>query len=44
MPLDVRVDGKVITLAMTNGTGETQAGVAFVPSSKIHAWEATRRR
>jgi aminopeptidase N len=39
MPLDVRVDGKTVTLPMTNGTGETpanaQAGVTIDPSSKI---------
>ena len=39
MPLDVRVDGKVVTLPMTNGTGETpaaaQAAVTIDPSSKI---------
>ncbi len=39
MPLDVRVDGKVVTLPMTNGTGETaadaRAGVTIDPSSKI---------
>ena len=39
MPLDVRVDGKLVTLPMTNGTGETpaaaQAGVTIDPSSKI---------
>lgn len=39
MPLDVRVDGKTVTLTMTNGTGETpagaQAGVTIDPSSKI---------
>lgn len=39
MPLDVRVDGKIVTLPMTNGTGETpahgQAGVTIDPSSKI---------
>ena len=26
MPLDVRVDGKIVTLPMTDGTGETPAG------------------
>ena len=26
MPLDVRIDGKVVTLPMTDGTGETPAG------------------
>jgi hypothetical protein len=35
----VRVDGKLVTLPMTNGTGETpadaQAGVTVDPSSKI---------
>jgi aminopeptidase N len=39
MPLDVRIDGKVITLPMTNGTGETpaseRAGVTIDPGSKI---------
>lgn len=39
MPLDVRVDGRVITLPMTDGTGEAQAdaqaGVTIDPSSKI---------
>jgi aminopeptidase N len=39
MPLDVKVDGKVVTLPMTNGTGETpadaRAGVTIDPSSKI---------
>ena len=39
MPLDVRVDGKVVTLPMTDGTGETPAGaraaVTIDPSSKI---------
>lgn len=39
MPLDVRVDGKVITLPMADGTGEIaaepQAGVTIDPSSKI---------
>ena len=39
MPLDVRIDGKVVTLPMTDGTGETaadaQAGVTIDPSSKI---------
>lgn len=39
MPLDVRVDGKVVTLPMTNGTGETpagaRAGVTIDPFSKI---------
>ena len=39
MPLDVRVDGKVVTLPMTDGTGETpadaRAGVTIDPSSKI---------
>jgi hypothetical protein len=39
MPLDVRVDGKIVTLPMTDGTGETpaaaQAAVTFDPSSKI---------
>lgn len=39
MPLEVRVDGKIVTLLMTNGTGETpaaaQAGVTIDPSSKI---------
>jgi aminopeptidase N len=39
MPLDVRIDGKVVTLPMTNGTGEVpadaQAGVTIDPSSKI---------
>jgi hypothetical protein len=39
MPLDVRVDGRLVTLPMTDGTGETpagaQAGVTLDPSSKI---------
>jgi aminopeptidase N len=39
MPLDVRVDGKLVTLPMTNGTGETpadaRAGVTIDPSSRI---------
>ena len=39
MPLDVRVDGKLVTLPMTSGAGETpadaQAGVTIDPSSKI---------
>jgi aminopeptidase N len=39
MPLDVRVDGKVVTLPMTDGTGELPADdwavVTFDPSSKI---------
>lgn len=39
MPLDVRVDGKLVTLPMSDGTGETpadaQAGVTIDPSSKI---------
>ena len=39
MPLDVRVDGKVVTLPMTDGAGETPAGehaaVTIDPSSKI---------
>jgi aminopeptidase N len=39
MPLDVRVDGKIVTLPMTNGIGETpaaaQAGVTIDPLSKI---------
>ena len=39
MPLDVKVDGKVVTLPMTDGTGETpadaRAGVTIDPSSKI---------
>ena len=39
MPLDVRVDGKVVRLPMTDGTGETPAGeraaVTIDPSSKI---------
>src|SRR4029077_17606244 len=39
MPLDLRVDGKVVTLPMTDGTGETPAGersaVTLDPSSKI---------
>jgi hypothetical protein len=39
MPLEVRVDGKTVTLPMTNGTGETpaaaRAGVTIDPMSKI---------
>ena len=39
MPLDVRVDGKLVMLPMTNGSGETpadaHAGVTIDPSSKI---------
>ena len=39
MPLDVRVDGTVVTLPMTDGTGETpataRAGVTIDPASKI---------
>lgn len=39
MPLDVRVDGKIVTLPMTTGTGETpahaRAGVTVDPYSKI---------
>jgi aminopeptidase N len=39
MPLDVRVDGKVVTLPMTGGTAETPAGehaaVTIDPWSKI---------
>lgn len=39
MPLDVRVDGTVVTLPMTDGTGETpaaaHAGVTIDPASKI---------
>jgi aminopeptidase N len=39
LPLDVRVDGKVVTLPMTNGSGETpaaeHAGVTIDPSSRI---------
>src|SRR6185312_286943 len=39
MPLDVRVDGKVVTLPMTDGTGETPAtersAVTIDPRSKI---------
>lgn len=39
MPLDVRVDGRVVTLPMTDGTGEiaadARAGVTIDPSSKI---------
>jgi aminopeptidase N len=39
MPLDVRVDGKIVTLPMTDGTGETPAGersaVTIDPRSKI---------
>jgi aminopeptidase N len=39
MPLDVRVDGKVVTLPMTDGTGEVpaeeHAGVTIDPWSKI---------
>jgi aminopeptidase N len=39
MPLDLRVDGAVVTLPMTDGTGEiaadAQAGVTIDPSSKI---------
>src|SRR3546814_13228172 len=39
MPVEVRVDGKVVTLPMTDGTGETPAGafsaVTLDPNSKI---------
>ena len=39
MPLDVRIDGKVVTLPMTNGTGEiavtASSGVTIDPGSKI---------
>ena len=39
MPLDVRVDGKIVTLPMTDGTGETPAegrsAVTVDPRSKI---------
>ena len=39
MPLDVRVDGRVVTLPMTGGSGETPAGdhaaVTIDPLSKI---------
>jgi len=39
MPLDVRVDGRLVTLPMSNGAGETpadaRAGVTIDPSSKI---------
>ena len=39
MPLDVRVDGRVVTLPMSNGRGETPAGdraaVTIDPRSKI---------
>jgi aminopeptidase N len=39
MPLDVRVDGRIVTLPMTDGTGETPAtdrsGVTIDPRSKI---------
>ena len=39
MPLDVRVDGTIVTLPMTNGTGETpaaaQAAVTIDPASKV---------
>lgn len=39
MPLDVRVDGRVVTLPMTDGTGEVvadqRAGVTIDPASKI---------
>jgi hypothetical protein len=39
MPLDVRVDGKVVTLPMTGGAGETPAGehaaLTIDPWSKI---------
>ena len=39
MPLDVRVDGRTITLPMTDGTGEVrgepQSGVTIDPGSKI---------
>ena len=39
MPLDVRVDGRVVTLPMTDGTGATRAGehaaVTIDPWSKI---------
>jgi aminopeptidase N len=39
MPLDVRVDGRIVTLPMTDGTGtivaDAQAGVTVDPGSKI---------
>jgi hypothetical protein len=39
MPLDVRVDGKVVTLPMTAGSGQTavreRSAVTIDPSSKI---------
>jgi aminopeptidase N len=39
MPLDVRVDGRTVTLPMTDGTGEiradARAGVTIDPESKI---------
>jgi hypothetical protein len=39
MPLDIRVDGTIVTLPMANGTGETpaaaHAGVTIDPLSKI---------
>src|SRR3546814_12653487 len=39
MPVEVRVDGKVVTLPMTDGTGETPAGafsaVTIGPNSKL---------
>jgi aminopeptidase N len=39
MPLDVRVDGRIVTLPMTDGTGDTPAtdrsGVTIDPRSKI---------
>lgn len=39
MPLDLRVDGRLVTLPMTDGTGEIpadpRAGITIDPSSKI---------
>jgi hypothetical protein len=39
MPLDVRVDGTIVTLPMTDGAGETPAGersaVTIDPRSKL---------
>ncbi|WP_343520902.1 M1 family metallopeptidase [Sphingomonas sp.] len=56
MPVDVRVDGRVVTLPMTGGTGETADGVSVTldPHSKIlrqsdaidkyQAWQAEQRK
>ena len=39
MPVDVRIDGKIVTLPMTDGSGEIpadpRAGVTLDPGSKI---------